>query len=188
MGYCGAAAILILYGKQSIMKRWLGPILALLLAQGAKAQDPEFPAHEFIFHLRLHSGMVTKFNGSPDLFVGGVQLVPQWTVIKNRLRIGVITGGFYTAKKLQALAGPTLSLKVKSIVLKPFGSGGNINLCLDHLWGTGRQHLFGGGVNLELLNFIVVGTTLHRDYHLNSWWWQGSIAFRISKVKQVPHP
>ena len=36
--------------------------------------DPEFPKG-FIMHLKLHNGMVTNFTSSPDLYVGGVQLV-----------------------------------------------------------------------------------------------------------------
>jgi hypothetical protein len=151
-------------------------------------QDPEFPKNEFIMHVKMHNGMVTSFKSSPDLYVGGLQLVPQFTVVANRLRLGVIADGYYTGKKLQAAAGPTLSLKLKTIELKKFGSGGNINLSLDHLWGTQQQRLFGGGVNIDLLNFIVAGITLHRDYHLNNWWVQGSFGFRISKVKQPPHP
>lgn len=89
---------------------------------------------------------------------------------------------------MQGLAGPTVSIKIKTIALKNFGSGGNINLSMDHLWGTNNQRLFGGGLNLELLNLLVVGTSIHRDYNNNNWWLQGSIAFRISKVKAIPHP
>ena len=50
-------------------------------------QDPEFPKNEFIMQLRLHNGMVTDFHSAPDLYVGGLQLVPQWTVVENLLRI-----------------------------------------------------------------------------------------------------
>jgi hypothetical protein len=152
------------------------------------AQDPEFPKNEFIMHLRLHNGMVTTFHSSPDLYVGGLQLIPQWTVVENHLRIGVVVGGFYTAKKLQGLAGPTISLKLKTFSLKNLGSGGNINLSLDHLWGTEQQRLLGGSLNVDIFNLIVPGISVHRDYHLSSWWLQGTIAFRISKLKKIPHP
>lgn len=162
--------------------------IAMLPALLLHAQDPEFPKNEFIMHLRLHSGMTSNFKSSPDLFTGGIQLVPQFTIVENHLRIGIIGGGFYTAKKMQGLFGPTLSLKLKTIALKNFGSGGNINVSMDHLWGTGKQQLVGGGLNVELLNLIVVGTSLHRDYKNNNWWLQGSIALRISKVKSIPHP
>jgi hypothetical protein len=153
-----------------------------------QAQDPEFPKKEFIMHLRVHNGMVTSFKSSPDLYAGGVQLIPQFTVAENLMRAGIIAGGFYTGKKLQALIGPTVSFKLKTISLKNFGSGGNINLSIDHLWGTGKQRLFGGALNIDLLNFIVIGAGVQRDYHLNNWWLQGTFAFRISKVKKIPHP
>lgn len=74
--------------------------LALLPALLIEAQDPEFPKNEFIMHLRMHSGMVTNFSSSPDLFVGGLQFVPQFTIVENRLRIGAVAGGFYTGKKI----------------------------------------------------------------------------------------
>ena len=154
----------------------------------AVAQDPEFPKNEFIMHLKVHNGMVTTFKSDPDLYVGGLQLVPQFTVIANRLRLGIIGDAFYTDKKIQAAGGPTLSYKLATINLKKLGSGGNINLSLDHLWGTGQQRLFGGGINIDLLNFIVLGLSMHRDYNLNNWWLQGNFGFRISKVKQPSHP
>lgn len=155
----------------------------------AFAQDPEFPKKEFIMHLGLHSGLVTNFHGAvPDLFVGGMQLVPQFTVIENHLRLGAIGDVYYTGKKIQAAIGPTVSLKLKTFDLKKLGSGGNINLSLDHLWGTEKQRLLGAGINAELLNLIVMGISVHRDYNLNSWWFQSSFGFRISKVKQPPHP
>lgn len=140
-------------------------------------------------HLRVHSGMVTNFkSSSPDLHIGGVQVVPQFTVVENLLRAGVVAGGFYTGKKVQALGGPTVSLKLISFPLKNFGSGGNINLSLDHLWGTGKQRLVGGGINADILNLVVIGGSLHRDYNLNNWWLQGTVALRISKLKKIPHP
>lgn len=154
----------------------------------ASAQDPEFPRGEFIMHLRLHNGMITSFRSAPDVYVGGLQLVPQWTVVANRIRVGLVAGGLYTGKKLQGQAGPTVSVKLKSFRLKEFGSGGNIHLSLDHLWVTQAQQLLGGSINLDLLNLLVTGLSVHRDYHLNSWWFQGTIAFRISRTKQIPHP
>jgi hypothetical protein len=159
-----------------------------LLCLSVMGYAQEFPKNEFIMHLRLHNGMVTNFKSSPDLYVGGLQLVPQYTIAENVLRAGIIAGGFYTGKKLQGEAGPTVSFKLKTIVLKSFGSGGNINLSLDHLWGTEQQRLLGGGLNIDLLNFIVVGVSVHRDYNLNNWWLQASIGARVSKVKKPIHP
>lgn len=163
-------------------------LLFCFLQQLVFGQDPEFPKKEFIMHLRLHSGMVTDFNSSPELYVGGLQLVPQYTVVENHLRAGAVIGGFYTGKKIQALFGPTVSLKLKSFALKNLGSGGNLNLSVDHLWGTGKQRLIGAGINADLLNLMVIGLSAHRDYKLKNWWLQATVALRISKLKKIPHP
>lgn len=152
------------------------------------AQDPEFP-REFIMHLKLHNGMVTNFRGqTPDIYVGGIQLIPQYTIIKNVVRAGVVLDGFYTSKKLQAALGPTLSIKLKTLHAKPFGSAGNIHLNIDHLWGTEKQRLLGGGINADIGNRIVLGLAVHRDYYLNNWWLQNTLGLRISKVKKLSEP
>ena len=69
----------------------------------------EFPK-EFIAHVRLHSGMITS--PGADLFVGGLQIVPEYTLIEHKLRGGVIAGAFYSYKEINGLFGPTLSLKL----------------------------------------------------------------------------
>lgn len=148
-------------------------------------KDTEFPK-EFIMHLKLHNGMVTNFTSAPDPYVGGIQLIPQYTFVKNLLRGGVVLDAYYTGKKMQAAAGPTVSLKLKSFNAKPFGGAGNIHINLDHLWGTNKERLFGGGINADLINKIVIGFSAHRDYNLNTWWFQNSISVRISKIKKLP--
>ena len=145
------------------------------------AQQTEFPK-EFINHLRLHSGMVTTPGG--DLFVGGLELVPQYTLIEHKLRGGVVLGAFYSNSEINGLFGPTVSLKITEFQGGHFGSLGNLHLNLDHLWGTDEQRLVGGGINLDLLNKLVVSLTAHSDYHHGEWWIQTGIAFRISKVKK----
>jgi hypothetical protein len=153
-----------------------------------QAQDAEFPRGEFIMHMRLHNGMVTNFKGTaPDVYVGGLQIIPQYTLVQNKLRSGIIAGAFFTNKKINALIGPTISYKIKTFNAGIFGSGGNVHLSAEHLWGTQKQRLFGGGIHLDLANKLVISFMLHRDYNLNNWWLQNGIAFRISKVKQ-PKP
>ena len=102
------------------MKTFMSALCLLCSSIVVSAQDPEFPKNEFIMHVRLHNGMVTDFHSSPDLYVGGLQLVPQWTVVGNLLRVGAVVGGFYTNKKLQGLAGPTVSIKLKTFSLIVF--------------------------------------------------------------------
>ena len=164
------------------------PFMLLLFCLGAyhlSAQnDPEFPK-EFIMHLKLHNGMVTDFNStSPDPYVGGIQLVPQYTLVVNKLRGGIIADMFYTGKKLQAAFGPTVSLKLKTMKAGPLGSAANIHLNFDYLFGTQKQRLIGGGINADVLNWFVVGLSAYRDYNLNNWWFQNTLGIRISKIKK----
>jgi hypothetical protein len=147
-------------------------------------QDPEFPK-EFIMHLRLESGMISNFHsGSPGLFTGGISVVPQYTVVPRLIRAGVILKGFYANNKLHAAAGPTFSIKLKTLHARDAGSLGNIHISLDHLWASRKQNLAGGGLVLDLANRLIAGLHVHRDYRQNQWWLQSSLAFRISKVKK----
>jgi hypothetical protein len=150
--------------------------------------DPEFPKG-FIIYAKLHNGMVTNFSSAPDLYVGGLQIVPQYTVVPNLLRAGLVAGGFYENKKIQGEFGPSLSFKLKTFNANlhgaRVGSFGNLNLLIDHLWGTGKQRLFGGGLILDAGNIISFGLTAHRDYQFNNWWFQSEIAVRISKKKKT---
>ncbi|MEO6550041.1 MAG: hypothetical protein ABIN94_18710 [Ferruginibacter sp.] len=163
-------------------------LILILFSFQSYAQDPEFPK-EFIMHLKLHNGMVTNFKGtSPDIYIGGLQLVPQYTIIPHLVRAGVIGDVFYTGKKLQAAGGPTLSIKLKTLQAKPFGSAGNIYINVDYLWGSEKQRLIGAGINADIGNKLVLGLSLHRDYNLNTWWLQNSLGLRISKLKKKPEP
>ncbi len=167
------------------MKQSTFLIFFCLSAASLSAQtDTEFPK-EFIMHLKLHNGMVTNFTNAPDVYVGGLQLMPQYTIIKNKIRGGVIADGYYTGKEFNAAFGPTLSFKLKTIKLAPFGTGGNIHINIDHLWGTNKERLLGGGINIDIANKIVLGLTAHRDYNLNTWWFQNTLGLRISKVKKL---
>lgn len=164
--------------------KWTCSILLLVIFScNLLAQDTEFPKG-FIMHLKLHSGMVTTFNTVPDLYVGGIQLVPQVTVIEHLLRVGIIADGFYAGKKVQGAIGPTLSLKLKTFKAGFYGSAGNIHLIANHLWGTSDEHLVGGGLVADVLNKITFGITAHRDYNLDTWWFQSELGFRISKPKK----
>ena len=151
------------------------------------AQDTEFPKG-FIMHAKLYNGMITNFTKAADLYVGGAQLVPQFTLVEHKLRAGMVVGAFFAGKKVEAQLGPTISFKVKTIKASVFGSAANVNLSLDHLWGTGREKLLGGGVNLDLLNKLVLGFTVHREYNFNTWWFQTTLGLRISKKKKSKEP
>ena len=150
----------------------------------AQSADTEFPKG-FIMHAKLHNGMITNFKNSPDLYVGGIQLIPQLTIIEHRLRAGIIAGGFYGGKKIEGQFGPTVSIKLKTINAGVFGSAANVHATIDHIWGTGRQKLIGGGFHVDLLNKLILGLTAHREYRFNSWWFQTALGIRLSKKKKV---
>ena len=151
--------------------------------------DTEFPKG-FILYGKLHNGMITDFTSRPDLYVGGLQLAPQYTVVPHLLRAGIIAGGFYGNKKIQGELGPSVSFKLKTFNANlqgaRVGSFGNLNLLVDHLWGSGKQRLLGGGLILDAGNIVSFGLTAHRDYGLNNWWFQSEIAIRISKKRKIP--
>jgi hypothetical protein len=148
------------------------------------AQDTEFPKG-FIMHAKLHNGMVTDFKQGADLYVGGVQLVPQFTLIEHKLRAGIVAGAFYGGKVLEGQFGLNTSVKIKTIDALVFGGAANINLSAEHLWGTGKQKLIGGGINIDVLNKIVLAMTAHRDYEFKTWWLQMSLGIRVSKKKKI---
>jgi len=167
--------------------RTIAPLLLLIIfsrqLSAQTVQDTEFPK-EFIMHLKLHNGMVTNFNNRPDLYTGGLQLVPQYTVVKNLMRAGIIMDGYYTGKKISAAVGPTVTFKLKTLNTAPFGSAGNINISFDHLWGTNKEQLVGGSINADIGNKLLLGLSIHRDYNLNTWWLQNTLGLRISKLKK----
>jgi len=154
------------------------------MARIAPAQDPEFPK-EFIMHHNIQQGLITNFHSTqPEFYQAGLYIIPQYSIVKNLIRGGVIAGAAYAARTIDGYAGPTVSIKIKTLMAEPAGSLGNIHLRVDHLWGTGKQTLAGGGVVADLANRLILGLHAHRDYKLNQWWFQNSLAFRISKLKK----
>lgn len=164
----------------------LSMIYCLISIKGI-TQDTEFPKG-FVFHAKLHNGMITNFKNAADLYVGGFQLIPQVTVVPGKLRAGVMAGAFYGAKQLEAQFGPTISVKLKTFDAGPFGSAANVHLTGDHIWGTGKQKLAGGGIHIDLLNKLVLGITAHRDYEFETWWFQTALGIRLSKIKKTKEP
>ncbi|RYY50335.1 MAG: hypothetical protein EOO06_04235 [Chitinophagaceae bacterium] len=157
------------------------------ITSAAAQNDPEFPGG-FVMHAKLHNGLITNFHSGVDLYTGGVQVIPQFGIIPQKLRAGVVAGAFYANKRLDGQFGPTLSVKLKTFNAGPFGSAANLHLSADHLWGTNKQKLVGGGVHVDLLNKLVLGLTAHRDYEYNNWWLQTALGLRISKVKKTREP
>jgi hypothetical protein len=162
-------------------------LISLFACVTLPAQDTEFKKG-FIMHAKLHNGMITNFSSAPDFYVGGLQIVPQYTIVPNKVRVGLIGGAFYAGKKIELQGGPNVNLKLKTINASVFGGAANVNVALNHLWGSNRQKLLGGGFYLDLLNKLELGLTAHRDYNFNTWWWQTSLGIRISKTKKASEP
>ncbi|HSI75243.1 MAG TPA: hypothetical protein VK957_05100 [Lunatimonas sp.] len=158
---------------------WLGMLLWCIQAH---AQVTEFK-NEGILHLKIHNGMVSDFTMAPELYIGGIQVAWQYGVVPGRVRLGATGGGFYTGKKVQALAGPTAALLLKSFGAADFGTAGNLHLSVEHLWGSEKQKLAGAGLHADLLNRLVLGLISHYDFEWKNWWIQSVIAIRLSKPK-----
>ncbi len=162
-------------------------LLTLTCMQGIAQTDTEFPPG-FVMHAKIHNGMISNFHRAPDLYVGGFQMVPQVTLLPGKLRAGLIAGAFYGGKNFEGQFGPTISVKLKTFAAGPFGSAANLQLTGDHIWGTGKQKLAGGGMHVDLLNKLLLGFTAHRDYEFNTWWLQTALGLRISKIKKTKEP
>lgn len=165
------------------MKNILSALAAFLLPLFLKAQntDTQFP-RAWELHLRLQNGMITNFHSAPDLYAGGLVFAPQYGVIPHKLRLGAVGGFIYAGKKMNALFGPSAALKLKSLETKLFGIG-NIHLSAEHLWGSNKISLVGGGPYVELAHRLLLGLTAHRDYRNNTWWFQSQIAIKLNKMK-----
>lgn len=154
----------------------------IFLAGQLQAQDTQFPKGWEI-QLKLTNGVVTNFHSNtPDIYTGASGLSTQYAVVPHKLRLGATAMAAYSNKNLFGLFGPSAAWKLKSLETKLFGIG-NIHLLAEHLWGTKKQRLIGGGPYIELGHTLLIGITAHRDYNLNGWWFQSAIAIRLNKRK-----
>ena len=165
--------------------RLMFPLLSLFYMNACSQQnsdDTEF-RKGWATYLKLDNGLISSFNSSPDLYVGGLQINPQVTVIEHKLRIGATAGVVYADKKIAGLFGPSVAFKLTSINLKNLAGLANLQLIAEHNWGTEKQHLVGGGIGLELLQKAILSFTAHRDYNLNTWWLQTHVGIHLKKNK-----
>ncbi len=167
------------------MKRLLTCFIFSLVYINTIAQtDPEFPKGA-VMYLESHHGIATNFHNSPDLFVGYLSITPQVTIVPAHLRLGATAGLLFNNKKFDGLFGPNLVLKLKTLDVKPMGSILNLQLKLEHLWGTNKQKLIGGGLSAEIGQIVLIGLSLHRDYGLNYWWFQGGLGYNLLHKKKT---
>lgn len=164
---------------------FLLPLLMVISESGFSQTnaDPEFKKG-WLLLAKLNNGFSSNFRATtPDIYIGGLALNPQVTVMPHRLRLGANAGVVYTGKQVSGIFGPMAALKLKTIGTKYFGSYANFQLLAEAGWGTRNQRLAGGGFALEALTHLHIGLTALRDYRLNTWWFQSTIAVKINKMK-----
>jgi hypothetical protein len=165
------------------MKQLFTSYACLMIFLSATAQkDPEFPKG-CVMYLESQLGTTTRFNTSPDLFLSTLRLSPQVTLVPGYLRLGGTAAAVFNNKKADGTFGPNLVIKLATLNVKPLGSLLNVQLQLEHLWGTDKQKLLGGLLHVELGQLMVIGLSMHRDYGLNDWWFQGGIGYNLLRKK-----
>ena len=97
--------------------RMVLPVL-LLFCFTAQSQDPDDTEFRkgWATYLKLDNGVISNFHAAPDLYVGGLQLNPQITVVEHKLRIGATAGFVYANKNISGLFGPSVAFKLKSLI------------------------------------------------------------------------
>lgn len=162
-------------------------IFILVCHQSIHAQnndDPEF-TKGFLLLAKMNNGLTTGFKShTPDMYVGGLGLNPQITVVENLLRVGANAGFIYNNKKMSGMFGPMVALKIKTFGTQYMGSYANLHLIGEANWGTNKQKMAGGGFGAEIFKKLHLGITAQRDYSLNSWWFQTFIALKLNKTSQ----
>lgn len=149
-------------------------ILLLLLGfcLYGKAQQPPLEFEKgWVLNLELLQGF-SKAKKIPELYLADLRLSPQWTLAPGILRAGVTGGLLYNNTKLAAFIGPNAALNIKTMKTKPGSLSGsilNVQLLLEHLWGTEDQRLLGGGIRTEIGKMLLLSILTHRDYNLNYW-------------------
>lgn len=162
-------------------------MVLLLYAPVRSLAQSEF-AKGWIFPLEIGQGAVTAFDQSPDLYLATLCFSPQVTVVPGRLRLGLTGGGAFTAKRIYGIGGGRASLLIWGGPKVLESSVFNVQLVGEYLFGTKDQRLVGGGVAAELGTMATVAVKTHRDYALNSWWFQASLGLNLFRKKVAPPP
>lgn len=143
------------------------------------AQD--FPPG-WIIPLELGQGFV-KPKGGNELYLVALQVSPQYTLVEGSLRAGATAGVFYNSSKLQALAGPRVSVKLFTGPKILTATSFNINLLGEFLWGTKSQQLLGGGIGFETSNLFSLSLKVHSDLNLKTTWFQTGLSINLHRRK-----
>ena len=159
-------------------------LLCVAIRSHAQSECPR----GWIFPLEVGQGAATAFDQSPDFYLATLSFSPQLAVVPGKLRIGVTGGGAFMDKHIYGIGGGRVALLIwdgpKALQSTIF----NVQLVGEHLWGTKDQRLVGGGIAAEIGNVLTLSVKSHRDYMLNSWWFQLGLGWNIFRKKIPPLP
>ena len=166
------------YKSLFILCLLLGPLGCLL------THAQEFPSG-VTGYLEAHQGVNTTLKGTPDLFVGGLQFRPQFTVIGSLLRLGGTVGVIYTDAHADGLFGASAAIKATTFTVSPFGSIANVQLQADYFRSTRNHSYLGGGPRIEIGQLLMIGLTAHRDLQANAWLFQTTLGYNLFRKKRT---
>lgn len=142
-------------------------LFILLLFYSTQVSAQEFDKHSRALNLEFIQGF-TKPKTLPELYLADLRLSYQYTIVPRLIRLGLTGGARYNNQHLSAIAGPELALKLTDFKTN-LGTLANLQLLLEHLWGTEHQKLLGGGLRLAIGNTLLLSARTHRDYALKYW-------------------
>lgn len=122
--------------------------------------------------------------GADALYLATLQVVPQVTVVPERLRAGLVLGGFYPGTQVGGLAGGRLTCKLLEGKKFALASTYHLNLQVEYLpvvqAGDGpRRQWVGAGLGLGTSNLLGVAIRLHRDFATPATYGQLSLAVNL---------
>ena len=169
------------------MKRILCLLLSGFSFCAFAQQSPTEFTKGMVLNLELLQGF-TKAKSAPELYLADLRLSPQWTIAPGVLRAGVTGGLFYSNSNVSGFGGPSVALHLKTVNAGQMGSLLNLQLVLEHLWGTDKQRLLGGGFRTEIGKKLLLSILSHRDYHLDYWNLEFGVGINFLRKKSSPVP
>jgi hypothetical protein len=129
--------------------------------------------------------------GDKTLYLATLQLVPQVTLVPEKLRAGLVLGALYPGTGLGVLAGGRLTWKIAQGPPVLLARSFHVNLQGEYLplvrsgpdaW---RQWV-GAGIGLETSNLLGVSVRVHRDFRTPATYGQLALAFNFRYKRTLP--
>lgn len=158
--------------------KYLYCLLILFTTLNLSSQDDfEFEKGFYTF-LKINSGLVIQ--EQTDAFAGGLSVIPSYSIIDRKLRLGAEAGFVITDKKFQGVFGIGSSFKLTSInVDELLGLTGNMNLNIRHRWLTESQKTYGLGLQFEFFNLLGLSFHWDRDYVNEQSWLTVGVSYEL---------